>query len=205
MKTLRIATLSAACGLLAAACLAQDYPHVAVWPWTFDGGDKTSRTQVTETIRHILEHHGFAVLPQPEMERRFMDLNPAVAYRGAHPDPADLGRFASAVLADKLVGGHVHWDTRSIWVGTGPKTISTAKVEIFVYDGHTGSMEFQGKGEGRSDERENVLKDAGDVLVTPLITVVSGGPATPREQRAVQIAIARALRPWALRLPPPGK
>jgi hypothetical protein len=34
------------------------------------------------------------------------------------------------------------------------------------------------------------------VLLTPLVTVVSGGPKTPHEQRAVQIAVAKAFRDW---------
>jgi len=43
---------------------------------------------------------------------------------------------------------------------------------------------------------ENVYKIAADILISPLVTVVSGGPATPREQRAVQIALGRAYHSW---------
>ena len=46
------------------------------------------------------------------------------------------------------------------------------------------------------DEKFEVVKAGLDLLVTPLVTVVSGGPKTPHEQRAVQIAVAKALREW---------
>ena len=36
-------------------------------------------------------------------------------------------------------------------------------------------------------------------LLTPLASIVSGGPKTPHEQRAVQIAVAKALRDWVKR------
>lgn len=204
MIKLRLGTALIGCVALASVCAAQN-PHrmVAIWPWTFENGNRTSRTMVVETIRKIAEHHGFNVLSQHEMERRYELMNPAVSFRGNHPDLADLGRYASTVAAGVVIGGHVSWDTRSIWVGTGPKTISTARVELYVYDASSGAIAYEGRGEGRSDERESALKDVGDVLVTPWITVVSGGPATPREQRAAQIAIARALRPWVAGLPRP--
>ena len=48
----------------------------------------------------------------------------------------------------------------------------------------------------RSDEKFDMVKAGADVLLTPLVTVVSGGPKTPHEQRAVQIAVAKALRDW---------
>ncbi|MGC8668834.1 MAG: hypothetical protein ACP5VE_12045 [Chthonomonadales bacterium] len=41
-----------------------------------------------------------------------------------------------------------------------------------------------------------MARPAGTVLLTPLFTVVSGGPKTPHEQRAVQLAIAKAIQPW---------
>ncbi|HXG23711.1 MAG TPA: hypothetical protein VNJ09_04080, partial [Chthonomonadales bacterium] len=47
-----------------------------------------------------------------------------------------------------------------------------------------------------STAKEDTLKAAGTILLTPLFTVVSGGPKTPHEQRAVQLAIAKAMQPW---------
>jgi len=42
----------------------------------------------------------------------------------------------------------------------------------------------------------DAVKAGLDLLLTPLVTFVSGGPKTPHEQRAVQIAVAKALKDW---------
>jgi hypothetical protein len=199
MKLTKISTL-AAMGILSAACFAQGRREVAICPWTFTDGNVTSRTMVIDTIRGILEHNGFAVLPQHDMEDRYSHFGGGIGWHRANPDLGDLARWAAASGANHLVFGRTSWHTRSIWVGTGPKTISTATVDLYVYNARTNTVTYQRQGAtGRSDESENAVKDVLDVFVTPLVTVVSGGPATPREQRAAQIAIGRALRPWIRR------
>jgi len=200
MISIRLTTLAAACGFLSSICVAQTGGAVAICPWRFTDGNVTSRTMVADTIGKILERHGYTVVAQDGAEQRFTAMSPAPAMRHGYPIEADLGRYAGVVQASRLIYGSVAWHTRSIWVGTGPKTISTATVDLFVYNTKLGKITYQRRGvEGRSDEKENALKDVLDVLVTPLVTVVSGGPATPREQRAVQIALGRALRPWIQR------
>ena len=197
MITVRLSTLAAVCGLLTSVCLAQTGGQVAVCPWKFTDGNVTSRTMVVDTISKILEHHGYAVLPQTDVQGGFDSLSPAFRSHKGGPDVNELARYASAVHADRLVFGRASWNTRSIWVGTGPKTISTATINLYVYNAKKGTITYQKRGAtGRSDERESEIKDLGDILLTPFITVISGGPATPREQRAAQIAIARAMRPW---------
>lgn len=196
----KVTALAVLWGLLSPVCFAQSAGVVAICPWTFVNGNPTSRPVVVDTIRTILEKHDYTVLPQHDMEARYHGMNPAIGMRGEWPIPEDLSRYGNAVGASHVIYGRTRWDTRSIWVGTGPKTISTAKVDIFIYNTKTGQLVYSRRGvQGRSDERENAIKDVLDVLVTPLITVVSGGPATPREQRAAQIATARALRPWVWR------
>ena len=113
------------------------------------------------------------------------------------PTRATLEAFGKAVHADKVYYGSVSWHTRSIWVDLGPKTISTATVNAYVFDVNANKVVYKSEGiEGRSDEKENGYKIAADILISPLVTVVSGGPATPHEQRAVQIALGRAYHSW---------
>jgi len=200
MISVRLSALAAACGFLSSVCIAQTGGAVAICPWKFNDGNITSRTMVVDTLARILERHGYTVVAQDGAEHSYGSMNPSMGMRHGYPIEADLGRYAGTVQASRLVYGMVSWHTRSIWVGTGPKTISTATVDLFVYNTKLGKITYQKRGvEGRSDEKENGLKDVLDVLVTPLITVVSGGPATPREQRAVQIALGRAIRPWIQR------
>jgi len=200
LMNLRLATVGAAVGLLSAACFAQGRRVLAIGPWTFADGNVTSRSMVIDTIRRIAEHQGFTVIDQ-DAAMKFNDYNtPGFGLHHGRPYLADLARYAAAVQVDHVIFGNASWHTRSIWVGTGPKTISTATIDLFIYNAKTNTVTYQKRGaEGRSDERESVLKDVGDVILTPLITVVSGGPATPREQRAAQIALGRAFRPWVMR------
>ncbi len=197
MKTIRLTTLAAACGLLASICTAQAAGTVAVGPWRFTEGNETSRTMLISTVKRIMEHNGFTVLPQNRVQSTYDGLRPAMKHRRSGVNLPDLARYAHALQADRLVFGAASWHTRSIWVGTGPKTISTATIDLFIYNAKANKIAYQALGvEGRSDEKESVIKDIAAVVLTPLVTVVSGGPATPREQRAAQIALGRALRPW---------
>jgi hypothetical protein len=116
---------------------------------------------------------------------------------GHMPSKASLEAFGMALHVKEVIYGSVSWHTRSIWVDLGPKTISTATVNAYVFDVDSDRVVFKVKGvQGRSDEKENGYKIAADILISPLVTAVSGGPATPREQRAVQIALGRAYHKW---------
>ena len=166
------------------------------FPWTFVKGNKTPRTTVATTAGEIAQKAGFAVVSP--------DLAAKAWARMGLPDPKDglpstsqLRKFATELKADRVLYGKVSWHTRSIWVGAGPKTISTATASVYVYDRRANKVTFKHSGTGRSDEKENALKVAGAVLLTPFVTAVSGGPSTPREQRAAQIALARAFQTWA--------
>lgn len=171
---------------------------VACYPWVFVEGTDTSRKSAADTVHEIAMAKGYALLPADVAAATWQRLKLPAPSAKDRPNPADLAKFAKAMKADEVLFGMVSWHTRSIWVGAGPKTISTAKVDAMVFDAKTGKIAYKKEDvTGRSDEKESSLKVVGAVLVTPLITAVSGGPATPREQRAVQIALARALADWA--------
>lgn len=200
LMNLKFSTVVAACGLLTTACLAQGPRQVAIGPWDFTDGNVTSRTMVIDTLTSIAGRHNLNVVAQDVVQHANDSMTPGYGWRGNRPSLDGLSRFAGNVHADLVIFGRTSWHTRSIWVGTGPKTISTASIDLFVYNARMNRITYEKRGvEGRSDEKENTLKDIADVILTPLVTVVSGGPATPREQRAAQIAIYRAIRPWMMR------
>lgn len=197
IKKLRVTTLLAATGLLCSMSLAQGTRQVAIGPWDFEDGNVTSRTIVLETVRRIAEHQGLATISPEVVQQASDSMGQGFGIRRGRPDLARLASFAASTHANLVIFGKASWHTRSIWVGTGPKTISTASINLYVYNARLGTVTYSKRNvEGRSDEKESTLKDVADVLLTPLVTVVSGGPATPREQRAAQIAIGRAMRPW---------
>jgi hypothetical protein len=164
------------------------------YPWAFENGTDTARATATRSVEEIAQKAGYASVPAQVAKDAWISSNPTV---GHLPSRAALKAFGTAVHAKKVLYGSVSWHTRSIWVNVGPKTISTATVSAYVLDVATGKVVFRSKKVlGRSDEKSNGYKLAADVLITPLVTSVSGGPATPQEERAVQIAIGTAYHSW---------
>lgn len=167
------------------------------YPWSFEGGTKTSRETAIRTADEVLRKAGYATVGEDVARDAWTaaGLRPN-RYRDL-PSEQDLEAFGQRLHAKVVLLGRVAWHTRSIWVDLGPKTVSTANVDAYVFDVAAGHIVFKQEDmQGRSDEPENGWKAAADVLITPLVTVVSGGPATPREERAVQIALGKAMRPW---------
>ena len=167
------------------------------YPWVFKKGHDTSKTMAVTSAEEIARKAGFASVPGDVAQKAWTSNKlPAPSY-GKLPTPATLKAFGKALHASKVLYGSVAWHTRSIWVNAGPKTISTATVNVYVFDVASGKVVFNKNGvTGRSDEKSNGYKIAADVLFTPLVTAVSGGPATPQEQRAVQIALGLAYHTW---------
>jgi hypothetical protein len=168
-------------------------------PWIFEEGTDTARSSAMTTVEEILQKAGFKVVPRDIAVAAWDKGDYDVSTFSTMPSRADLRTFGRNVAASTLAYGTVEWHTRSIWVNAGPKTISTCTVSVAIMDVSSGRVTYKRSGvAGRSDERSNVWKLAADVLMTPLVTAVSGGPATPQEQRASQIALGLAYRPWVL-------
>lgn len=172
--------------------------QAAAYPWAFAKGTDTARSTAYDVAEGIAQKAGYASIPQHVAEQAWESLQLPDAKVGKMPSVSSLRKFGKKVHAAVVLYGSASWHTRSIWVGAGPKTISTVTVNVYVYDVKADKVSFsKTKVEGRSDERENGYKVAAAVLISPVVSAVSGGPATPREQRAVQIALARAYYNWA--------
>lgn len=166
------------------------------YPWAFDGGTDTARQTAIKSAEEVAQKAGYATVPTDVARARWRRNHSDPAFRSL-PNRTSLRAFGRAVKADKVIYGNVSWHTRSIWVNLGPKTISTAHVNVYVLDVKTGNVEFsRADVEGRSDEESDNAKIAAAVLVTPLVTAVSGGPATPQEERAVRVAFGIAYHDW---------
>ncbi len=176
----------------------RDSGEVAVaYPWAFQNGTDTSRRTAMIAVEEVARRAGYQTVPRDDARGTWKNGNFAKKSFGRLPSKKDLLGFGQAVHASKILYGSITWNTRSIWVNLGPKTISTATVDTYVFDVKANRVVYRQLGTtGRSDERSNIYKLAADVLITPLVTAVSGGPATPREQRAVQIALGNAYRRW---------
>lgn len=184
---------------LVAAPIAKAKVAIA-YPWAFSGGHAAAQSTCKSTVEEIAKKAGYAVLSSHGASVTWLRLGLPAVTAGHRPSGAQLEAFGKKVGARYVLFGDASWHTRSIWVGAGPKTISTAKVDAYVFDVSSGKTIFsKRKVEGRSDERESDLKLVADILLTPLVSAVSGGPATPREQRAVQIALSRAYHAYVVK------
>lgn len=167
------------------------------YPWAFRKGNRTARTLAIQTVEEIAQRVGFSTIPVDVAQATWAKRKLRGPVYGQLPSRSTLQAYGRALGAKRVLYGSIAWHTRSIWVNLGPKTISTATVDVYVLDVASGKILFQNKKvQGRSDEKSNGFKIAADILISPLVTAVSGGPATPQEQRAVQIALAMAYRKW---------
>ncbi len=170
-----------------------------IYPIAMENGTETAKKTAFDTVGEIAAKNGYSVASKDVAQKAWAELNTKEPSAFRVPSEESLRDFAGKMGADIVIYGRIKWHTRSVWVGLGPKTLSTATTDMYVYDVSQGKTVYKRlDATGRSDEKENMYKIAADILVTPIVTAVSGGPGTPREQRAVQIALARALHDWII-------
>ena len=170
-----------------------------VFPWSFQNGHGDSHKLAIQSGEEVARRAGYSAVPRKVAVAAWKSDGFSKPVFGRLPTHAQLQTYGKSLQAQKVVYGSVSWHTRSIWVNLGPKTVSTATINVYVFDVAANRVVFKKLGvTGRSDEKSDGYKIAADVLFTPLVTMVSGGPATPQEQRAVQIALGRAYHDWAM-------
>lgn len=191
-------TLIAISGLFFFASLSLAQPasrgSIAIWPViTDDSGTPTSRAKAKEALTEVVRKGGFRVLDDAKASQAWRSLSYRTPTIVRPPSKAQLSQFAKVAGVRYVLTSSVTFHTRSIWVNLGPKTVASCHVAVTVLDSQTGKIVHEADADGRSDEKSDGLKVAGALLISPLVTAVSGGPRTPQESRAAQIAVARAL------------
>jgi len=172
---------------------------VVVYPVVYsrNSGSETSRKTGVTAVKEALQKSGFTLISSTVAANTWRRLGFPMAMTNSPASLGDLVRFGRAVKAQFVVSPQFDFNSRSIWVDLGPRTVSTATVDIRITDvSKEATVYTRDDVTGRSDEKFNLLEAGADILVTPIATMVSGGPKTPHEQRAVQIAVVKALRPW---------
>lgn len=170
-----------------------------VYPVVFsrNSGAKGSRETAVRSVREAFQKAGYTLVSDTVAANTWHRLRLPVPATASASRSTHLARFGKAVRARYVVVPTFDFHSRSIWVDLGPKTISTATVSVVITDAVSGKAVYAKRGvQGRSDEKFDAVKAGADILLTPLVTVVSGGPKTQHEQRAVQIAVAKALQGW---------
>jgi hypothetical protein len=164
---------------------------IVVYPVVFsrNSGTVTSRKTGVEAIKQVLQKAGYTLISSTVAANTWRRLGLPMPMTDRPATLSDLVRFGKAVKAQYVVAPVFDFNSRSIWVDLGPRTVSTATVDIIITDvAHEKATYTREDVSGRSDEKFDATLAGGVIL--------SGGPKTPHEQRAVQIAVAKALRDW---------
>jgi len=187
----------AAIGIAPQAGARQQAETMAVLPWIFEKGTDTAVRTGKETLDKLLSHSGLEVTPEGRVTSTWINQLGLTLPDKDLPQPADLLKLGQALKVNYVMAGKASWHSRSIWVGLGPKTKSTCTVDVLIVDVQSQSLVLNNRNvKMDSTAKEDALKALGTVFVSSLFTVVSGGPKTPHEQRAVQLGIGKALEPW---------
>lgn len=186
-------------GLPAASAQEASRGSVVVYPVVYsrNSGAAGSRATGVRAVREVLQKAGYTLLSDTVAANTWQRMRLPMPTTDKAATLSEVVRFGKAMKAKYVVAPVFDFHSRSIWVDLGPKTISTATVDVVITDVTQNKTVYTREDvKGRSDEKFDTVKAVADVLLTPLVTVVSGGPKTPHEQRAVQIAVARALKEW---------
>lgn len=167
---------------------------VAIYPVLFDSsGTPTSRQKTEDALYEVFKKGGFKVVSENTSAAAWKKQGLKTPTYTRPPSVPQLAKFGESAGARYVVMAQINYRTRSIWVNLGPKTISSCDVSITIIDTEKKAIAYEADASARSDEKSDPLKVAGTLLISPLVTAVSGGPKTPQESRAGQIAVAKAL------------
>ncbi|CAN5458029.1 hypothetical protein BH11ARM2_BH11ARM2_17630 [soil metagenome] len=180
-------------------------PTIAVLPIAMKEGTETARETVQKTFKDLLEKSGNQIVEGPSVVAAWQNLGQKPFDEDIEgdetypemPTPKDLLSLGKKLKVDYVLASRLKWHTKSVWVGLGPKTKADCTIDVTIVDVKKSEISLNATDvKTDSTKKENGLAAAGALLVTPLFTVVSGGPKTPHQQRAGQLAVAKALEPW---------
>jgi hypothetical protein len=174
---------------------------VAILPIVFRGGTVTAMRTARDTIDRFFDHAGYDEISVRRIRQSF---RPYVELVGPEQDglprlPSDgeMRRVGQSLGATLVCAAEISWHTRSVWVSLGPKTKSTCTINLKMIDMAHGDQVLSEHDVTADDTaEESGFATAAGIITGGLVTVVSGGPETPHQQRAVQIALSKAFEPW---------
>ncbi len=114
--------------------------------------------------------------------------------------PSQMLRIGKKLNVDWVLSGSADWHSRSIWIALGPKTKSTCKINVRIVDVKNKEVVLDVQNlQMDSTAKEDTLSTFGSLFISSFFTILSGGPKTPHEIKAVQLGIVKSLQPWIVR------
>ena len=199
---------------------------VAVIPWHFSNGTPTARKAAKQFLSELMlklkinemsvaivrqtivedisGEHPASVAKKPNIPEGYTMLY-ADILKDAEEDftlstPSQMLRIGKKLNVDWVLSGSADWHSRSIWIALGPKTKSTCTINVRVVDVKNKEVVLDVQNlQMDSTAKEDTLSTFGSLFVSSFFTILSGGPKTPHEIKAVQLGIVKSLQPWIVR------
>ena len=179
---------------------------VAILPFSMQAGTETAVKTAKETLLALFASEGVKPALKADTLHTWIDVlgnrQPVELYKVREyvpdlPRPQELLKLGQQLNVDFVCAGRLTWHSTSKWVGLGPKTKAYAYLDLMLIDVEKKLVLVDAKRIKTDSTRiEKGWETAASILVSGGFTVLSGGPKTPHQQRAAQIAIAMALEPW---------
>ena len=198
----------------------------AVIPWHFSNGTPTARKAAKQFLSDLMMKLRISEVSGTEVRQTLVaDIsgeNPSGGVKKANiPEgytmlyadilkdeeeddtlttPAQMLRVGKKLNVDWVIAGSADWHSRSIWIALGPKTKSTCTISFRVVDVKNKEVVLDVQNmQMDSTAKEDTLSTFGSLFVSSFFTILSGGPKTPHEIKAVQLGIVKSLEPWIVR------
>jgi len=119
--------------------------------------------------------------------------NPAFAL----PTLDEMIKIGDRIHPRFVLAGRAQWRSRNVWIGVSNRIKSICTVDVRILDMNTRQLVLDAHGvEGDSTENKNLYNTFTNIMaLNPLPLMIPGGVG-PYEQRAVTVAIERAMHPW---------
>jgi len=113
------------------------------------------------------------------------------------PTADEMIKIGERIHPRFVLAGRAQWRSRNVWIGVSNRIKSICTVDVRILDMNTRQLVLDAHGvEGDSTENKNLYNTFSNILaLNPLPLVIPGGVG-PYEQRAVTVAIGRAMHPW---------
>lgn len=160
--------------------------------------NKTAIGAYTSELDAVLDTYGIQRVDQATVNSSWQQLTgqPFSTREYQLPPAEQLVELGKKLGVDYVIFSRLKWHVRSVWVFLGPKTKAEAVVDLWIVDVANSEFALKADGiKGNDTEKEPLWKTGVTLFVAP-ISIVSGGPETPRMERSGRTALDKALEPW---------
>ena len=174
---------------------------IAVMPVLFQKGSAKAERTGRDVMNALLDTAKTTRIPQDQILKAWQDTTgaPWPEKPKSLPTREEMLAVGRAVNSELVLETSVKWRDRTVWVSFGPKLKSECTVNCLILNVKTGETVLEVKDLKMDDTaREDVFRAVGGAVLSGafVVPVLSGGDASPHEQRAVQLALGKALMPW---------